>query len=78
VGAKLSPEGRRGVEHYAAAELQQFLVEDAVKRHATWLPWTVTAYERIGVLTGKGAETVYQEVLDEVEALTGLRLMPMG
>jgi hypothetical protein len=76
---KLTPEGRKGVEEYSAAELHTFLVEDAVKRHATFLPWAVAAYERIGAAPGgKGAEAAYQSVLDDVEGLTGLRRMPVG
>jgi len=66
------------VDAYTAAELHRFLVEDAVRRHATWLPWAVAAYERIGGNDPDAMEAAYQAVLDEVEALTGLRLMPMG
>lgn len=75
---RLSPEGRRGVDAYTAPELHRFLVEDAVKNHATYLPWAVEAYQRIGERTHKGAEAAYIEVLNEVEALTGKRLMPVG
>jgi hypothetical protein len=38
----------------------------------------VAAYERIGGNDPDAMEAAYQAVLDEVEALTGLRLMPMG
>lgn len=75
---RLSPEGRRGVAEYSEAELHKFLVEDAVKHHATYLPWAVAAYDRIGKLNKRGAEAAYQSVLDEVEQLTGLRRMPVG
>lgn len=75
---RVSPEGRRAVGEYSAAELHRFLVEDAVKRHATYLRWAVKAYERIGMATGRGAEDAYQAVLDEVEALTGLRRLPVA
>lgn len=75
---RLSPEGRRGVAEYTEAELHRFLVEDAVKSHATYLPWAVKAYDRIGQLNKRGAEAAYQAVLDEVESLTGLRHMPVG
>lgn len=75
---KLSPEGRRGVEAYNETELRRFLVEDAVRKHATYLPWAVAAYQRIGDLSGKGAEVAFESVLDEVESLTGLRLMPVA
>lgn len=76
--SKLTPEGRRGVDTYSEAELRRFLVEDAVKNHATHLPWAVAAYERIGRLSGKGSEQAFTDVVDEVEALTGRRLMPVG
>ena len=74
---KLSPEGRKGVEEYSAAELHQMLVSDAVKRHATSMQWAVAAYDRIGKLTKRGAEEAFQAVLDEVGALTGLRALPI-
>lgn len=72
----LTPEGRLPVEAYTASQLHQFLVEDAVKHHATYLPWAVNAYKRIGERSGKGAEQAFQDVLDAVEALTGLRRLP--
>lgn len=75
---RLSNEGRRGVVEYSATELHRFLVEDAVKHHATQLDWAVEAYHRIGKLTGKGAEDAFTEVLDEVEVLTGVRMMPVA
>lgn len=65
------------VRQYKQADLHRFLVEDAVRHHATDLPWAVAAYDRIGKLSGKGAEAAYQAVLDDVEALTGLRVMPV-
>ena len=74
----LTPEGRRPVESYSATELHTILVTDAVKNHATWLPWAIAAYTRIGERTGRGAEDAYHAVLDEVEALTGLRKMPIA
>lgn len=74
---ELSPEGRMPVREYNEVQLRKFLVEDAVKHHATWLPWAVAAYERIGKLSRKGSEAAYLQVLDEVEALTGLRIMPV-
>lgn len=75
---RLSPEGRKGVEEYTEVELMQFLVDDAVKRHATFLPWLVAACERIGSLNGRGPEAAYQKLLDEVESLTGLRMLPVA
>lgn len=73
-----SPEGRMGVEAYTAQELHRFLVADAVAKHATHLPWAVAAYQRIGSKTGKGAEAAFTAVLDEVETLTGIRMMPVS
>lgn len=74
---RLSPEGRKGVDAYSAKELHEFLVSDAVKRHATFLPWAVAAYERIGSAPGgKGADAAYVAVLEEVKQLTG-RGMPV-
>jgi hypothetical protein len=73
---KRTPEGRRGVEAYTAVQLHQFLVADAVKGHATFLPWAVAAYERIGSVEQIGAEAAYRRVLAEVESLTG-RGMPV-
>lgn len=67
----LSPEGRRGVREYKEGELRRFLVEDAVRHHATWLPWATAAYDRIGKLSGKGAEAAYLSVVEEVMAVTG-------
>lgn len=75
--SRRTPEGRKGVETYSEAELRQFLVADAVAHHATYLPWAVAAYERIGKLSGRGAEAAYQETLDEVESLTGVRALPV-
>lgn len=75
--SKLSPEGRRGVAEYSADELHAALVSDAVKRHATDLPWAVDAYTRIGKLRKISADDAYVAVLDEVEALTGMRAMPV-
>jgi hypothetical protein len=47
-----------------------------VKHHATFLPWAVAAYTRIGERTRKGSEQAFQDVLDAVESLTGLRRLP--
>jgi hypothetical protein len=74
---QLSPEGRKPVGAYSETQLREFLVADAVKRHATHLPWAVAAYDRIGKLSRKGPEQAFVDVLDEVEALTGLRMMPV-
>lgn len=73
-----TPEGYLPVEAYTSTELHQMLVADAVKGHATYLPWAVSAYKRIGERTGRGSEDAFQAVLDEVESLTGLRRMPVS
>ena len=75
---RLTPEGRKGVDAYTAEELHRFLVEDAVKRHPTTLEWAVAAYARIAERRKVSADAAYAAVVDEVEALTGARLMPMG
>lgn len=68
---KLSAEGRMPVDAYTAAELHRFLVTDAVRLHATDLPWAVAAYDRIGTLDRCGAEEAYQRVRGEVKELSG-------
>jgi hypothetical protein len=73
--SQLSPEGRRDVREYKEGELRRFLVEDAVRHHATWLPWATAAYERIGKLSGKGAEVAYVSVVEEVMAVTGNNML---
>lgn len=74
---QLTPEGRKGVDAYTAEELHRFLVEDAVKSHATFLPWAVAAYERIGRLRQTSADEAYQEVRQEVHVLRGRPGMPL-
>lgn len=78
--AYISAEGRNHPDTYTAVELHQFLVADAVKRHATDLPWFVAAIKRIGKIRygseGKGSDRALNAVLDEVELLTGLRELP--
>lgn len=74
----LTPQGRQPVENYDASTLHRLLVEDAVKGVATYLPWAIAAYSRIGTSTRRGAEDAYQAVLDEVESLTSSRRMPMS
>lgn len=68
----------RDVERRPESELRRLLVADAVASKATDLRWAIPAYERIGKLSKRGAEEAYLDVLTEVEALTGLRLMPMA
>ena len=69
---------RPPVESMSDEALHQELVEDAVARVATPLPRFVMACERIGRLTGKGAEEAYQRVRHEVTELTGFPYMPIG
>lgn len=75
---ELTPEGRLPAHEYTEARLRTFLVEDAVRAHATYLPWAVAAYDRIGKLSGRGPEAAFLEVVAEVEALTGHAEMPMA
>lgn len=76
--SKLSPEGRKGVDEYTAEQLHGYLVADAVKHHATDLPWALAAYTRIAERRRISADDAYVAVLDEVESLTGLRMMPVS
>lgn len=78
MSAPTTPEGRLPVEAYSSTDLHRMLVEDAVKGHATYLPWAIAAYKRIGEKTGRGSEDAFQAVLDEVETLTGLRRLPVS
>lgn len=75
---RYSNEGRLPVGRYSGAQLHDFLVEDACRLHATNLLWAVEAYERIGLLSGRGAEAAYQDVRAAVFARTGRTLMPVG
>lgn len=72
-----SAEGRKGVDAYTKAELHQLLVSDAVKSHATELPWMMAALKRIGG-TAEGMEAAYQAVVAEKAALTGSHMMPVA
>lgn len=71
------PDQRSRPSSYSAAELHEMLVTDAAARHATDLRWAIAAYDRIGQLTRRGAEDAFQAVLDDVEARTGIRAMPV-
>lgn len=71
------PDQRQHPSVYSAAELHEMLVTDAAARHATNLRWAIAAYDRIGHLTLRGAEAAFQAVLDDVEARTGIRAMPV-
>lgn len=76
----------RAVAEMTAAELHAELVQDAVAHYTggdtvpgrqRHLARTVAAYVRIGRLSGLGAERAIDDVLDEVETLTGLRALPI-
>lgn len=73
---KINADGRLPVGSYTRKQLHQMLVEDAVKHHVTDLQWAVEAYLRIGRGTGKGSEQAIRDVLDDVEAQTGFRVLP--
>jgi hypothetical protein len=82
-------DGRRlpPVDSMTADELHRELVADAVASYTGGgdmanrrriLARQVAAYVRIGALTGHGAEQAINDVLDEVETLTGLRALPVA
>lgn len=73
---KINADGRLPVGSYTRKELHRLLVQDAVKHHPTDLQWATEAYLRIGRGTGWGAEKAINDVLDDVEAQTGFRMMP--
>lgn len=77
-------DGRRlaAVEAMTVEQMRSELVGDAVANHAAaggqqLLARQVAMYTRIGQLTGLGAEAAITSVLDEVEALTGVRALPL-
>lgn len=72
----------RPVEEMTADELHHELVADAVAGYAAaggplLLARQTLAYQRIGTLTGRGPEDAINAVLDEVQAITGLRALPI-
>lgn len=73
---RLAREIERDVDRRDPAELRRLLVDDAVKRTATDISWATLAYIAIGRRLRGGAEQAFVEVCDEVEELTGLRVMP--
>ena len=73
---RLAGEIVRDVNRRSAAECHRLLVDDAVKRRITDWRWAVAAYVRIGGGDGAAADRAMVAVLDDVEAETGLRLMP--
>lgn len=72
-----SAEGRDHPSVYSAEQLMKDLVEDAVKHHATDLRWFVAAMLEISRQRKISAEDAMLALLDEVEALTGLRGLPL-
>lgn len=68
---KLSPEGRRPPHTYTARELHDFLVADAMRLHATHLPWAVMAYDVIASKQRITPDAAYQQVLHDVRARGG-------
>jgi len=72
-----SAEGRVHPSECNADQLMTWLVEDAVKHHATDLHWFVAAMIEISRQRRISAEDAMLALLDEVEALTGLRALPM-
>lgn len=72
-----SAEGRVHPSECTADQLMTWLVEDAVKHHATDLRWFVAAILEVSKQRRINAEAAMLALLDEVEALTGLRGLPM-
>lgn len=77
-------DGRRlpAVDDMSVEQMRTELVGDAVAGYAAaggprLLARQVLMYERIGWLTGLGAEAAISSVMDEVEALTGRRALPL-
>lgn len=73
----VSAEGRDHPVDYTHTTLMAFLVEDAVKHHATDLRWFVAAMIEISRQRAISAEAAMLALLDEVEALTGMRALPI-
>lgn len=72
-----SAEGRDHPTEYTADQIMGYLVEDAVKHHATDLRWFVAAILEVARQRNIAAEAAMLALLDEVEALTGLRRLPI-
>jgi hypothetical protein len=72
-----SAEGRDHPSAYSADQLMGYLVEDAVKHHATDLRWFVAAILEVARQRNIDAEAAMLALLDEVEALTGMRALPI-
>ena len=77
-------DGKRlaAVESMTVEQMRAELVGDAVAGYAAaggarLLARQVQMYERIGQRTGLGAEAAIVSVMDEVEALTGQRALPL-
>lgn len=72
-----SAEGRDHPSAYTAEQIMADLVSDAVKHHATDLRWFVAAILEVAKQRNIDAEAAMLTLLDEVEALTGLRGLPI-
>lgn len=72
-----SAEGRVHPSECTADQLMTWLVEDAVKHHATDLRWFVAAILEVAKQRRIGAEDAMLALLDQVEALTGMRALPI-
>jgi|GEM_PF-5775995 len=77
----IDPSQRQHPSAYAPAHLRQLIVEDAVRSHATHLPWMVAALQIIskaeGRGTSRGLDETFESIVLEVESLTGRRDMPL-
>lgn len=63
-----SPEGRRAPQHYSAQQLHDFLVDDAIKGHATELRWATAAYQEIAKQRRQNPDQAFAAVRNEVIA----------
>lgn len=77
----IDPDQRKHPSAYTAAHLRQMIVEDAVRSHATHLPWMVAALQIIAKAeskgTSRGLDETFESIVLEVEGLTGRRDMPL-
>lgn len=73
----IDPAKREDPSTYAPEHLRQLLVEDAVRSHATHLPWLVAAVQLIARAERKGLDDVFTSIVQEVETLAGRAELPL-
>ena len=78
---RIAPNQRDHPSKYTADQLRVTLVQDAVLNHATDLQWMTLALQRIATTTrgnsSQALEATFNDLLDEVETLTGRRELPL-